>query len=343
MTGCARRLLSMHAAPGGSPRDSASSTSSTSGAKTNTAAQHRTKPAGPKRVRNGIKLSSNGPITEHSIAQRWFELVERTFSGQTIDLGMEYARQGQTIALDVEPGRIIAEVQGRKSKPNQITIDLATIDEPAWQRAITAMAEEAVYAAKLLAREFPSDLDALFNGINLELLPVNDDTMHPHCSCGYTGACKHAAAVALLITERLSADPLLLFTLRGQPTGRLLERLQQARAMHTHGVAAAHADPHIPGSQQVAPPLESQLDSYWRCGRELSDIREAPPGSHMPHALLRRLGPSPMKGRFPMAGLLASIYDAVSEEAKRLRDQSPENDRQSEEDAPPNVNSPEDE
>jgi hypothetical protein len=32
------------------------------------------------------------------------------------------------------------------------------------------------------------------------------------------------------------------------------------------------------------------------------------------------LGPSPLNGRFPMVGLLASIYDAVSSAAVRLMD-----------------------
>ncbi len=37
------------------------------------------------------------------------------------------------------------------------------------------------------------------------------------------------------------------------------------------------------------------------------------------HALLRRLGSSPLEGRFPITGLLASIYDTVSEQARRIR------------------------
>jgi hypothetical protein len=47
-----------------------------------------------------------------------------------------------------------------------------------------------------------------------------------------------------------------------------------------------------------------------------------PPPQHAPHALLRRLGPSPLPGRFPLVGLLASVYDTVAEEAIRLRDRA---------------------
>jgi hypothetical protein len=32
------------------------------------------------------------------------------------------------------------------------------------------------------------------------------------------------------------------------------------------------------------------------------------------------MGPSPLNGRFPMAGLLASVYDAVSAAARQWRE-----------------------
>ena len=47
-----------------------------------------------------------------------------------------------------------------------------------------------------------------------------------------------------------------------------------------------------------------------------------PPAVHAPHALLRRLGPSPLRGRFPLVGLLASVYDTVAQRALSLRDRA---------------------
>jgi hypothetical protein len=40
----------------------------------------------------------------------------------------------------------------------------------------------------------------------------------------------------------------------------------------------------------------------------------------VPHALLRRLGPSPMNGRFPLVGLLASVYDTVAAAARHIQE-----------------------
>ena len=53
----------------------------------------------------------------------------------------------------------------------------------------------------------------------------------------------------------------------------------------------------------------------------LKDADRAPMPTHLPHTLLRRLGISPMNGKFPMVGLLETIYDDVSVAAsKRRRD-----------------------
>ena len=84
--------------------------------------------------------------------------------------------------------------------------------------------------------------------------------------------------------------------------------------------APAQGDPMIPESQVEPPPLEQCLDEFWRIGARLSELETKPPPQHVPHALLRRLGPSPMNGKFPLVGLLASIYDTVANQARRIRD-----------------------
>jgi hypothetical protein len=59
------------------------------------------------------------------------------------------------------------------------------------------------------------------------------------------------------------------------------------------------------------PPLEQCIADFWRPTAALEDAESAPTAEHVPHALLRRMGPSPMGGKFPMVGLLASIYDSI--------------------------------
>jgi uncharacterized Zn finger protein len=236
--------------------------------------------------------------------------------------GIEYARAGQIVSLQVSPGLIEAPVQGTAPRPYSVRITLQPFSEAQWQQVIEAMAVEAIHHAKLLAGEIPPAIDQTLDALDLSLLPETDG-VKTQCTCATgtasAGACKHVAAAGALFADQLSNHPLLVFGLRGLPADRLIERLRQQRAIHTHGVAAAHGEADIPGSQVAALPLETTLDDFWHGSGDLESIVWQAPASAVPHALLRRLGPSPLQGRFPMAGLMASIYDAVAAEARKRR------------------------
>ena len=276
----------------------------------------------PRRVRSGIKLrDADGSRPRSWLAERWIELDDQLAPAEHLLEGREYARVGQTVSLQIGPGRIDAEVQGRSAQPYTTRLRIPVLDEQQWNRVINAMADEAVYAAKLLARELPPTARALFTSLGLELLPPIE-SVQIECSCRHDGPCKHAAAIWYLVADRLDDVPLLIFTLRGLPGDELVERLVQTRAIQSHGQAVAHADPVLAESQLLVQPLHQCLDSFWRPGPQLGQLRHMPPPQHAPHALLRRLGPSPLGGKFPLVGLLASVYDTVSQAAIRLRDRA---------------------
>ena len=103
----------------------------------------------------------------------------------------------------------------------------------------------------------------------------------------------------------------------------------------TRGVSQAHTNPDI---VQLAGPIrsiESRLGEFWRAGASLEASREGSMPKHVPHALLRRLGASPLEGRFPITGLLASIYDTVAEEARNICDAAERANDIDSDDSPP--------
>jgi uncharacterized Zn finger protein len=277
------------------------------------------KPVAPRRVRSGVKLRGTEPRTW--VGRRWLALVEQLVGPKERAEGLDYARRGQTVRIEIGPGGIDAAVQGRAAAAYATRWRLPVFDDRQWQRLIDAMAGEALYAAKLLARELPEAVDALPGPGDLRLVPAAGE-VGLECDCGRGAACRHAAAIGYLAAERLDADPLRAFALRGMESSRLLERLAAARTRQTRSVAA-HAEPLMPhASRQAAPELAACLDSFWRPGPQLAELQRMPPPQHAPHALLRRLGPSPLPGRFPLVGLLASVYDTVAQEAVRLRDRA---------------------
>ena len=275
----------------------------------------------PRRVRSGIKLrSKDGPRGCTWIGRQWLRLMDSAFPAEILHEGLAYAHSGQTASFEIRPGLIEAKVQGRAPKRYATTIRIATLNGEEWRRLIDAMVVEAIHAARLLAGELSPSIQAAFASLGLEMMPVGLGVLRCDCSCDEEGYCKHAAAVAYLVAELLDEKPMTAFILRGIRVQHLLDRLRQARTIHTHGVASAHADPMIPESRLVVPPLEECMDEFWRPGPRFAEARESNPTPHVHHALLRRLGPSPMNGRFPLVGLLASIYDCVAESAIRLRD-----------------------
>jgi uncharacterized Zn finger protein len=295
---------------------------------TNTARQ--SKPDGPRRVRNGVKLRSRAGVPSSPLSDRLVALMERRFSINEMEEGLRYARLGQTVALEVVEGALIAKVQGTRAKPYDVRLEFGAFDAAQWERIIGLMASEAVYLVKLLAKELPDGIDDLLGSIDLELLPGDADGLGVECTCRRKNPCRHGAAIGYLLAERLADDPLEVFALRGMAAPRLLDRLRHARTLRSRGVAAAHADPMIPESQAEPEPLEGCVDEFWRPGPRLAELQEAPPPQHVSHALLRRLGPSPLDGKFPLVGLLASIYDSVSSAALRLRDRAEQIDEASE-------------
>jgi uncharacterized Zn finger protein len=129
--------------------------------------------------------------------------------------------------------------------------------------------------------------------------------------------CKHACCAAWLVAERFTADPFLIFTLRGLPREELLERLRQRRLVAGSGGGSALIySPMIPGiSDQTSPPLDESLTGFWEGGPGLKNLDLPITPSEVSHPLLRRLGPSPFSasgGRFPLVGLLATAYGMVS-------------------------------
>ena len=91
--------------------------------------------------------------------------------------------------------------------------------------------------------------------------------------------------------------------------------LRDARAVRLRGALTAHRDPR---PTTAGPDPER---NFWR-GRSSSQPEAM--GPFPPLALLMRLGKPPLKGKFPMVGLLESIYRTVAEDIDRDRSESDE-------------------
>ncbi len=288
-----------------------------------------------------------------SWSARWFEYLK----GQGFDLkrGQALSRRMQVKSVDVQFGRIKAEVVESHRGACQVEVEVLPLGDDEWSAVLDALAEEALYAAQLLAggnewESVLSVLDSVFDDAEVALLSSSSEAGEVVASCadcqGRSTPCKHALVVLYWFGQLISDDPWMLLLLRGRDRHQVLTGLRLRRS---HGVEEeSHIESEDPGGvsenslsgydglraledsairQNEDLELAAQIDAFWG-GRQLGpggtrhELRAlhyniAPPLIRM--ALLRRLGPPPFQQDSPdIYDRLSKIYLEVSAKALEL-------------------------
>jgi uncharacterized Zn finger protein len=266
-----------------------------------------------------VARSRRGDIGETWWSRRFIELLESFGVGSRLKRGRNYARQGQVTELEVEPGVVLAKVQGSRYTPYRVRIRGKVLSEAQWRRAEKAMASQALPLAQLLAGEMPRDIEAVFSSCKLTLLPSSKAELKASCTCpDHENPCKHVAAVYYILAERFDEDPFLIFAWRGLDKPELLERLRARRAAGGRRTASDASATQAPAQVEPAVPLSGQLESFWSVGPELAEVRVSPFAGGAPDALLRQLGSAPVDAAGQnLVELLAPAYAALAHAAER--------------------------
>jgi uncharacterized Zn finger protein len=272
----------------------------------------------PRRVRNGLRLNvTKWPDRLGPMARRF---LDSCLPGATPDIwaaALGYAKAGQTREIEFDAGEVRANVQETTAAPTEVALRFREYSVDQWNTAIDLMNQRAVFAATLLAGELPPGIDELFDGMGLRLEPRYPDDIeaiqHGRELDHWTPA---ACCVAMLIADTIDKDPFTLFRLRGLAGEDLIDRLRQKREADLDAVPLPGSDSGRLASEPTAPPLDANLARFWEAGPELDLVETTPRPAEVSTPLLRRLGPSPFKtARFPLVGLLATVYEVVSKGA----------------------------
>lgn len=244
----------------------------------------------PRPVADGVQLR-DARFGSTWWARKWLEILT-SFSDMSERLarGRSYARRGQVVSLTWKKGGVAAKVQGSRPSPYSVNIALPPLDDAQWKAVLDALADQAIFAAKLLAGEMPEDIEDAFEAAGARLFPGSKREMKTSCTCPDWGdPCKHVAAVYYLMGDQLDADPFRLFLLRGMDKAEVLKQIRDRRTDWASGRAGSSSAPSP--KPEIAPPLEALLDTYY--GGAAGDIHAAvaPPDVEAP--VLRRLGPAP--------------------------------------------------
>ena len=189
-------------------------------------------PTARPRPVDGLKArSTRGQIGQTWWSQRFIEVLEAIGMGSRLQRGKNYARRGQVISLEVAPGLANAQVQGSRARPYRVRIGITAFDKGQWSQIEGVLAEDALFAAALLAGEMPSDIEDIFDGVGLSLFPGRARELSMDCSCPDDAVpCKHLAAAFYLLAEAFDEDPFVILAWRGREREDLLENLAAARS-----------------------------------------------------------------------------------------------------------------
>jgi uncharacterized Zn finger protein len=274
----------------------------------------------PRRPAKGIRAKTGrGRFGKSWWAGKWIAALERLVDPGRLSRGRSYARSGQVLNIDIQPGRVDSRVQGSRLKPYQVRIKIEPLSNRAWTRVTEAMASQAIFAAKLLSGEMPQNIEEAFRKAKVSLFPAKSGDLETNCSCpDYANPCKHIAAVYYLLGEQFDADPFLIFRLRGKSKNDIMALLRTRRSSPEPVAAKSRRKRDAqakPEETEPAVPLETGLDRFWDLASNLNEFQAVIEVPQVDGAPVKRLG-SPgfwRNNKVDFIGALTHAYQSVTQ------------------------------
>ena len=299
--------------------------------------------APPIPVEGGVKArSKRGAIGERWWSQRFIAVLESYGMSGRLQRGRNYARKGQVMEFRLAQGKVTARVQGSRPQPYKVNIGVLPLTTPQWRAVEGRLASQALFRAKLLAGEMPTEIEEVFAGCGTPLFPRSAADLDMHCSCpDWEVPCKHLAAVCYVLAEAFDDDPFAMLAWRGRSREALLAALRQGgpetrpRAGHAAaaGPAVAPGDGTAgpsPGAAEAEPASATRavladvtgpapghaLADFWSPGLSPARVRALaapPPATVVPDLLLRMSDPPPVTVRgMDLRDVLAPAYERLA-------------------------------
>ncbi len=221
----------------------------------------------PKPVEDGIKARTRrGKFGESRIGKRWIEVLESFGKSNRLERGRRYARKGQVREVNIDRGQVTAEVQGSRSDPYMVSIELEPYSERTWEEVIDEISSVPLYYAAFSSGSVPEEFIEVLSHHDLALTPKQPGELNTHCSCpDSANPCKHIAAVYYLLGEAFDEDPFQLIKIRGKTREELLESL----SVNVKTRKAEEPSPQTPET-----PMDTDPDKFWKPGAEPPSIDE---------------------------------------------------------------------
>ncbi|ADK28612.1 hypothetical protein [Corynebacterium pseudotuberculosis] len=221
-----------------------------------------------KRVSSPEELpASRETIQFNAVARKMRDLVHQYADQGRLKRGRDYARNSNVLNVKLDKSTVSADVAGSQNEPFHVTISLPYRDTDDLAAVTAELAELPNGIKRAKEGKLSEDISEILIGSSAQFW----------CDCpDHVVCCKHAVAVAYVVADRLEAEPLLAFELRGLDLLKLEQSLtMQARSISERDVKTHFWDgkalPDLP-SPKKAPALEDSDESLLRKAMRLVSL-----------------------------------------------------------------------
>ena len=236
------------------------------------------------------------------------------FSSREIEKHSEAAlllfRERKVLDFLIAPGRVSAKVLDNGGRPPQmIELRFAEFSEDAWEKIFSALSSRALYMAKILAGQFPIELEEALASVSVSLFPERAKEVSILVNSRLvSGLSRLVLAVLYKLCETLDTAPFSIFSLRGRGRDEVIVEISKRRNQVRDHFSPSPAWAGRPIPFEPAPPLVETLEHYFSAGKALSALSYSLRADELPASVLRRLDFLPLGG-------LEDKVDTLLEEA----------------------------
>jgi len=224
--------------------------------------------------------------------EKFYSLLDNYHPGgisKFLEAGLALHKDKKVLDFVVRPGHISTRIQIRHQGSHSLDIRVQELSSEKWAEVFLVLSSKAIYSAKLLSQEMPTQIEEAFAQAGCQLIPTDDDGLRIRTDCPETELGLAIAAFYWKLCERLEQDPFVLFSLRGMGREETLARLRQCRIARKEKFQEHPLDLSTHFSS-----LQARSDSFWDTQRDLSSASYSIRADELPAALLRRLDSLPL-------------------------------------------------
>lgn len=249
---------------------------------------------------------------------RFLRSLERLGMTPRLKRGHAFFQQGRVLEIEIEPGAVRSVVQDNSEYGCQIFFE--PLSKMEWSESLERLAFADLSAAALLTvGRMPPHIEDFFAPSGRKLLPQAESDLELHCTCRDEEIpCKHLAATAYALAEKLDYDPWLLFLLRGRSKEQIEEALiDQWNRDFTEEQTHQEPESEQPKSPRQSPSC-SNIDLFWGSDLNAPILFNRP--TPRAHGLTqdRMSVPEPKIPEEVWARVLTSLFQQVRERAGTL-------------------------